>query len=118
MPFDSFMTSALTWELEKELSGRKVDKICQPERDEVNLLFRFSGKNRLIINCTASTPYMALSADARENPATPPMLCMLLRKHLSRARIRREVIYAPVVFSAHSTWIQRFSVSLSRRLLR
>lgn len=87
MPFDSFMTAALAWELKREITDRKVDKICQPERDEIDLVFRFTNRNRLVINCTASTPYMALSAESRENPATPPMMCMLLRKHLSRAKI-------------------------------
>lgn len=87
MPFDSFMTSALTDELSQRLCGLKVDKICQPERDEIDLLFRIPNRSKLIINCTASTPYMALSDQARENPAVPPMMCMLLRKHLSRAKI-------------------------------
>lgn len=89
MPFDSFMTSALVSEISSRLVGLKVDKVCQPERDEVDLLFHFSGRNRLLINCTASTPYMALSSESRENPPVPPMMCMLLRKHLLRAKITR-----------------------------
>ncbi len=87
MPFDSFMTAALTYELSQKLCGLKVDKVCQPERDEIDLLFRIPDRSKLIINCTASTPYMALSDQPRENPAVPPMMCMLLRKHLSRAKI-------------------------------
>ena len=87
MPFDSFMTAALTFELSEKLTGLKVDKVCQPERDEIDLLFRIPGCSKLIINCTASTPYMALSDQSRENPPAPPMMCMLLRKHLSRAKI-------------------------------
>ncbi len=87
MPFDSFMTAALTHELSKKIVGLKVDKVCQPERDEIDLLFRIPGRSKLIINCTASTPYMALSEQSRENPSVPPMMCMLLRKHLSRSKI-------------------------------
>ena len=87
MPFDSFMTAALTCELSQKICGLKVDKVCQPERDEIDLLFRIPDRSKLIINCTASTPYMALSDQPRENPAVPPMMCMLLRKHLSRAKI-------------------------------
>ncbi len=87
MPFDSFMASALTFELNTLLCGIKVDKVCQPERDEVDLIFHRPGRNRLVINCTASTPYMALSEQSRENPQQPPMMCMLLRKHLTRAKI-------------------------------
>jgi len=87
MPFDSFMTAALTHELSEKICGLKVDKVCQPERDEIDLLFRIPGRSKLVINCTASTPFMALSDQLRENPQTPPMMCMLLRKHLSRAKI-------------------------------
>lgn len=87
MPFDAFMTSALTSELSDTLCGLKVDKICQPERDEVDLIFHRRGDGRLVISCAASTPFMALSSETKENPQTPPMMCMLLRKHLSRAKI-------------------------------
>ena len=61
------MTYALSNELSNRLVGLKVDKVCQPERDEIDLLFHFSGRNRLIINCTASTPYMALSNQPPKN---------------------------------------------------
>ncbi|MBQ3865557.1 MAG: NFACT family protein [Clostridia bacterium] len=87
MPFDAFMTAALTREVRERIVGLKVDKINQPERDEIDLLFNAGGKIRLVINCIASSPYMALSTRSPENPATPPMMCMLLRKHLSRARV-------------------------------
>jgi len=87
MPFDAFMTAALAAELKQFILDLKVDKICQPERDEIDLLFRLRTRGRLVINCTASTPYMALSEESRENPPTPPMMCMLLRKHLSRAKV-------------------------------
>ncbi len=87
MPFDSFLTAALTYELKNKILGLKVDKITQPERDEIDLHFRLSERSKLVINCTASTPYMALSDQIRENPATPPMMCMLLRKNLSRAKV-------------------------------
>lgn len=87
MPFDSFMTAALAHEFSVRLSGLKVDKICQPEKDEIDLLFHIPGRNRLIVNCTANTSFMALSSAARENPAAPPPMCMLLRKYLSRAKI-------------------------------
>ncbi len=87
MPFDSFMTAALTREISEKLCGLKVDKICQPEKDEIDLLFHLSPRSRLVINCTANTSYMALSSQNKENPAAPPMMCMLLRKYLSRAKV-------------------------------
>ena len=87
MPFDAFLTRALAHELSVSLTGMKVDRVNQPERDEIDLLFNAGGKTRLVINCLASSPYMALSRLPKENPAAPPMMCMLLRKHLSRARV-------------------------------
>ena len=87
MPFDSFMTAALACELNDALCGLKVDRIFQPERDQIDLLFHRSGKDRLVISCSPAAPYMALSDQAAENPPTPPMMCMLLRKHLSRSKI-------------------------------
>ena len=87
MPFDSFMTAALAYEMKNKILGLKVDKITQPERDEIDLHFRLGDKSRLVINCTASTPYMAFSDNPKENPQVPPMMCMLLRKNLSRAKV-------------------------------
>ena len=87
MPFDSFMTAALTLELRQKIVGLKVGKICQPERDEIDLVFGGASAKRLVINCSASTPYVALSSETKENPASPPVMCMLLRKHLTRARV-------------------------------
>ena len=55
MPFDSFMTAALAAECEDRLVGLKVDKVCQPEKDEIDLLFHIPGRDRLVINCTANT---------------------------------------------------------------
>ncbi len=87
MPFDSFMTAALAAECEDRLVGLKVDKVCQPEKDEIDLLFHIPGRDRLVINCTANTSYLALSERAKENPPSPPPMCMFLRKYLSRAKI-------------------------------
>ena len=88
MPFDAFMTYALSLELNQALTGLKVDRVNQPERDEIDFIFNANGKKRLVVNCLASSPYMALSRLTKENPAVPPMMCMLLRKHLSRARLK------------------------------
>ena len=87
MPFDSFMTASVAKELKDTLTGIKVDKVCQPEKDEIDLWFHLNSRKRLVINCTANTSYLALSGLNKENPPQPPNLCMLLRKHLSRAKI-------------------------------
>ena len=61
MPFDAFMTYALSLELNQALTGLKVDRVNQPERDEIDFIFNANGKKRLVVNCLASSPYIALS---------------------------------------------------------
>lgn len=87
MPFDSFLTMALTRELREKLVGLKVDRVLQPERDEIDLAFRLPDAKCLAISCGAAAPYLALVNQMKENPVKPPMMCMLLRKHLSRAKV-------------------------------
>ena len=84
MAIDAICLQAVVEELKPQLLGLRVDKVQQPARDQVVLLFR--GK-RLLLNAGAGAPRLQLTGTARENPAEPPMFCMLLRKHLSGARI-------------------------------
>ena len=84
MSIDAICLAAVVAELEPQLTGLRVDKIQQPARDQVVLLFR--GK-RLLLNAGAGAPRLQLTEILRDNPAEPPMFCMLLRKHLSGARV-------------------------------
>lgn len=65
--------------------GPAVDKVQQPARDQVILLLR--GNRRLLLNAGANAPRLQLTELLRDNPAEPPMFCMLLRKHLVGARV-------------------------------
>lgn len=88
MPFDSLMVRALTGELNVMAAGGRVDKIQQPERDQVVLSVYANSKNlRLIIAASGMSPRIYISEEKTENPSAPPMFCMLLRKHLTGARI-------------------------------
>ncbi len=88
MPLDAICLSALTGELSEKLAGAKIDKIQQPERDMILLSMRGRGENlRLLIAAGTGNARVHLSKSAFENPAEPPMFCMLLRKHLTGARI-------------------------------
>ena len=88
MAFDAFFLSALVGELSPILTGSRIDKIQMPARDLVILQFHGSGGNgRLLLSASPNSPRLHLTASAPENPAQPPMFCMLLRKHLSGARI-------------------------------
>ena len=84
MAIDAICLQAVVEELRPQLSGLRVDKVQQPARDQVILLFR--GK-RLLLNAGAGAPRLQLTEILRDNPAEPPMFCMLLRKHLSGARV-------------------------------
>lgn len=88
MPLDAICLSAVLEELKPTLNGGKIDKIYQPSRDEVILNIRGGGENvRLLLSGNPSQPRLHLTELTRENPAQPPMFCMLLRKHLTGGRI-------------------------------
>lgn len=84
MPLDAICLQALAGELRPQLLGLRIDKIQQPARDQIVLLLR--GK-RLLLCAGAGAPRIQLTEMIRDNPAEPPMFCMLLRKHLTGGRI-------------------------------
>lgn len=88
MPLDALCLSGLVSELNTALAGAKIDKIYQPGRDEVVLTLRTrGGSKKLLLSANPSRPRPQLTELSRENPDTPPMFCMLLRKHLTGGRI-------------------------------
>ena len=88
MPFDAIFMTALAGELREKLTGGKVDKLYQPARDEAVLHMRAGRDNvRLLLSASPAHPRAQLTRVPRENPETPPMFCMLLRKHFAGARL-------------------------------
>ena len=89
MPLDALCLSGVVHELNTALAGAKVDKIYQPGRDEIVLALRSPshGNVRLLLSANPSHPRLYLTQLPLENPDKPPMFCMLLRKHLSGARL-------------------------------
>ena len=88
MAFDGVAISCVIHELKQLCLGGRVDKILQPEFDEINLLIHSNGKNyRLAASASSSNPRVHLTKIQKENPLVPPMFCMLLRKHLTSGRI-------------------------------
>ena len=89
MPLDALCLSGVVHELNTALAGAKVDKIYQPGRDEIVLALRSQsqGNVRLLLSANPSHPRLYLTQLPLENPDKPPMFCMLLRKHLSGARL-------------------------------
>lgn len=90
MPLDAVFLSALTDELNAFLPGCRIDKVQQPERESVLLTVRGrQGSRRLLLSASTNHPRIQFTEERFENPAQPPMFCMLLRKHLSGGRILR-----------------------------
>ncbi len=85
MPFDAVFLTAVARELRDRIIGLRVEKIQQPVRDTV--LFQLRGKERLLLSANVNRPRIHLTKASFENPAQPPMFCMLLRKHLAGGRI-------------------------------
>ena len=88
MPLDAICLTAVAHEISEAVVGGRIDKIHQPGRDEVVLAVRGNeGNCKLFLSANPSHPRAQLTGISRENPDKPPMFCMLLRKHLTGARI-------------------------------
>lgn len=82
------MLSCTLAELRKTALGARIEKVYQPERDEIVLQMRsFEGGKRLLINAGSNNPRIGFSEIQKENPQNPPMFCMLLRKYLQGAKL-------------------------------
>ena len=93
MALDAICLQAVVGELRPRLLGLRIDKVQQPARDQVILLLR--GNQRLLLNAGANAPRIQLTELSRDNPAEPPMFCMLLRKHLVGARVA-DIVQPPL----------------------
>lgn len=88
MPLDGITLGGIIFELNSLLSGGRIDRIQQPEKDEIILLIKNNARqHRLLISANAGSARLHITRTAKENPETPPNFCMLLRKHLSGGRI-------------------------------
>ncbi len=88
MALDAICLSAVLHELRTALLGGKIDKIYQPGRDEILIVMRTGiGNFKLLLSASSNHPRPQLTTLSRENPAEPPMFCMLLRKHLLGGRL-------------------------------
>ena len=88
MAFDAYFMKTVLEELRQTASGARVEKIHQPTRDTVILHLRCqNGREKLLLAANPASPRLHLTQTNPENPDQPPMFCMLLRKHLSGARL-------------------------------
>ncbi len=88
MAFDGVVLKSIINELNNELSGGKIDKIYQPEKDEVVLNVRCDkGAKKLFISADPNYPRIHLTNESFENPDVPPLFCMILRKQIGGGKI-------------------------------
>ena len=90
MPFDGVAMRAAAAEIQEKILGGRVEKVLQPERDELHLVVRNQYQNyRLLISASANHARVHLTAINKPNPDRAPMFCMLLRKHLIGGKVLR-----------------------------
>lgn len=87
MALDAILLSGIIAELRPKIIGARIDKVQQPERDKIVLSVRGDENMRLLIDAGAGSGRLQQTKMSFENPAEPPMFCMLLRKHLVGARV-------------------------------
>lgn len=88
MAFDGITIAAMVRELNKNLAGGRINKIAQPEGDELMITARGAeGQKRLLLSASASLPLIYFTEKNKTSPLTAPNFCMLLRKHIGSARI-------------------------------
>lgn len=88
MAFDVIFATAVAKELDGALAGARVEKVYQPSKEEMLLFCRVGRETKkLIVSSSPASARVCFTETAGENPAAPPMFCMLLRKHLAGAQI-------------------------------
>lgn len=86
---DGLFINGLVNELREKLVGGRVDKVYQPEKDEVTLMVSNNRTNYILeISSDSSLPHITIAKAKKENPDKPPMFCMLMRKNLLSGRIQ------------------------------
>jgi len=88
MPQDGTVINSLVQEISHNILGGRIDKITQPESDEILISIRAGGVNhRLLLTSQATAPRLHFTQQIKPSPMQAPMFCMVLRKHLSSGRI-------------------------------
>jgi len=88
MPFDGSVVNSIVHELNDKLVNGKIDKVYQPEKDELIITVRsYKETYKLLLSASSTYPRMHLTEENKSNPAVAPAFCMLLRKHILGGRI-------------------------------
>ena len=88
MPFDGLMLALLTEQLRDELTNQRIQRIYQPSKDDIIFYFSDSRIRPLYISASGNYPRAHFTDVRYDNPASPPVFCMVLRKYLVGGIIR------------------------------
>ena len=88
MALDGAFLYLTAQEMRGILVGTRVEKIAQPSREELVMTFRLrGGSKKVLFSANAASPRVHFTEIALENPKSPPMFCMLLRKHIGAGKL-------------------------------
>ena len=88
MAFDGITIANIVHDLNQTILGGKINKIAQPENDELILTIKNNRTQyRLFLSASASLPLIYLTGNNKPGPLTAPNFCMLLRKHIGSGKI-------------------------------
>lgn len=88
MAFDGMTIAGIVKEMDEKITGGRIYKIAQPEKDELLLTIKNNGGQvRVLMSADASLPLIYMTDANKPSPMTAPNFCMLLRKHLQNGRI-------------------------------
>jgi predicted ribosome quality control (RQC) complex YloA/Tae2 family protein len=88
MAYDGVLINSIVNELKENFISGRVDKIHQPEKDLLHISIWCKSKTqKILLSCNPDSPRIHITKEERVNPKSPPMFCMLLRRHLLAGRI-------------------------------
>ena len=88
MAFDAVAVRCLVKDLKDKLINSRIDKIHQPEKDEITINLRTMTDNfKLVLSASPAHPRVHFTNVSKKNPISAPMFCMLLRKHIGSGKI-------------------------------
>ena len=89
MAFDGITTKSVSYELQNSILEGKINKIFEPNKNEILLGIYANGKNYALNICIDSNLYrIHLTTNSKPNPLNAPNFCMLLRKHILGYKIK------------------------------
>lgn len=94
MALDGITVAGIVSELNQKLIGGRIDKIYQPLSDEILFTVRSTGENfKVLVSANSNHPRIHITQIQKENPISPPMFCMVMRKYIAGGKITK--IYQP-----------------------